>query len=401
MRNSLGVFKNFLGLLMIVFGFIHCGSFQATSYYSDGIYSNSDVVVVRKKEVPATNNAYSAYFDEKAQLYQWNDQDNDSVVLTDINQLNMSNSGNSNPVYTSRPNWGGNTSSTQIIFQTTPWTMGWGGYWNNWAYFDAFQPYWGWNAWNRPYWNSWGWNRWNRWNRFNWGGFYTPFYGPRWGMGYWDAWQFGGNPYFYNYGYGFNNRWGNQRLWNNRINRRAQRPVRSASYRGEVPRDNNRRVVAERNVQARENGTLEVPPLVSQGRRNNEIRRSQSSGSINQTRRSSQVQEMQNRSMIDQMIRDLQSRGMEAQVVPRQQRSRSTVTPSSGGSRNAYSQSSSNYSKSKSNGNVTRRSNNDSSRSYKQSNSNSNYSRSTRSSSSSGRSYSSGRSGGRSSSRRQ
>ena len=137
--------------------------------------------------------------------------------------------------------------------------MGWGGYWNNWAYFDAFQPYWGWNAWNRPYWNSWGWNRWNRWNRFNWGGFYTPFYGPRWGMGYWDAWQFGGNPYFYNYGYGFNNRWGNQRLWNNRINRRAQRPVRSASYRGEVPRDNNRRVVAERNVQARENGTLEVP----------------------------------------------------------------------------------------------------------------------------------------------
>ena len=63
--SNLGIFF-FSGLL-----FISCGSFQSGSYYTDGIYNSDNVIVVRRNKKTQATNAYTQYFDQQANQYNW------------------------------------------------------------------------------------------------------------------------------------------------------------------------------------------------------------------------------------------------------------------------------------------------------------------------------------------
>ena len=307
-------------LSLVILFTIQCGSFQNTSYYSDGIYSSQDVVVIKKKNVTPKTNTYSAYFDEQANRYQW-DQSDESVVMTNSDSLNQGNVQN----YQTNANWGGGTKNTQIIVQTNPWDFGFNPYAGFWNYNDFYHPYWG--QWNSPF------GRGYFWNRFAYGNFYRSFYSPF--TPYYLNGYYYGNPFVnrfgYGYGYAYNNPYNNNRF-NNTIRSDNQRAnsVRSSSYRGKVgaprtrgtltstqrssvnPRQNETAV--EGRSATREDKAMIVPNLVRQGRRVQTQRTIDS--------RAVRNQEQQDRSTIERLVRDLQSRGYNVDVLTREQQNR-------------------------------------------------------------------------------
>lgn len=310
------------------FLFTACGSFQTSRYYSDGIYSDQDVVIIRKDKKQNNSSAYSQYFDEQAQQYQWEDDEAEDVALTQLDQINN----NDISSYQTQPNWGGGNTTTQIIFQTDPWNYGYGGFWNNWNVFDFYGP--SWSYWNRPFMNRGLWRN-PYWNRFAWGGFYHPSYGP--GFPFHLDWRFSGmNPYFYGYGnfYAFNNRFRNRSERGGNGYRRPSQAL-SSSYRGEAPAGGTRRSVAaanqDRNATTEEQTNVaanrrsriqrDVPDLVAEGRRANQNRNTQAA-SAEQVQRRTRFQEQQNRSTIERLINDLQRGGYNVDVLTRQERNR-------------------------------------------------------------------------------
>ncbi len=301
---------------------IQCGSFRNNAYYSDGIYSDQDVVVLKQKKKAAINNPYSSYFDEEAKRYQWEEND-ETIVMTHSDSLNQGNVKN----YQTNANWGGGSKNTQIIVQANPWNLGivpYAGFWN---YNDFVNPYWGY--WNSPF------NRGGYWNRFAYGNFYRPFYSPFTPF-YLNGYYYG-TPFFNGFGNGFgyaynnhiyDNRFNNR--FNNRVRSRDQRSnnVRSSSYRGKVVTQNTRAAVSstpQSTVQARqsesnvvgrtvrrEDRAMIVPNLVREGRRQQTQRTTNN--------RLSQHQDRQNRSTIERLIRDLQSNGYNVNVLSREER---------------------------------------------------------------------------------
>jgi len=160
MRFSSFISLPSLGILLFGTSFLtSCGSFQSSSYYSDGIYNSDNVIVVRRNKKAPVSNAYTQYFDEQAQQYSW-DNSNESVALTDVDALNQSNSND----LQSSPNWGGGNKTTQIIIQSSPLNFGLAGNWGFGGFYDPYFAYWDYNFFN-PY----------RWNRFAWG-FNRPFF---------------------------------------------------------------------------------------------------------------------------------------------------------------------------------------------------------------------------------
>ena len=345
-------------LSLVLLFTIQCGSFQNTSYYSDGIYSDQDVVVVKKKKTAP--NTYSAYFDEQANRYQWQQSD-ESVVMTNSDSLNQGNIQN----YQTNANWGGGPKNTQIIVQTNPWDFGFNPYAGFWNYNDFYHPYWG--QWNSPF------NRGYFWNRFAYGNFYRSFYSPFTPF-YLNGYYYG-NPFFngfnYGYGYGYNNYFNNR--FNDRIrsdNQRANR-VRSSSYRGKAGTPRTRETLAgtqrssvnprqnetavEGRTASREDKALIVPDLVHQGRRQ------QAQRTID--RRAVRNQEQQDRSTIERMIRDLQSQGYNVDVLTREEQNRNTgnsynSSTGSGNGRSNLSRNNSSNSSTKNTANARRSSNN-------------------------------------------
>ena len=343
--------------LSILAGFLltACGSYQSTSYYSDGIYSSDNVIVVRRKKPQPKANAYSQYFDEKAKQYTWNDN-NDDVVLTNVDSLNQTNLNN----YQSNPNWGGGNKTTQIVIQSNPlpfYGAGWGfdPYFNNWN-FGYYNPY----AWNNF---GWGFNnpwRWNRWNRWGWG-YNRPFFSP-FDPYFGNAFYFG-NPFFYGggywNGYAFNNRyWNRYDRRNERSTVRNNRRVYSSSYRGQASGGGQRSTVAtNRSASTRNNASpstnsnrrsslspdevIDVPNLVERGRTASVRNRQNNNENDTRSRRQQTANEAQNRSQIDQVIRSLQNRGYNIQVINDSQRAREYSRQSpSGNLRNNTSRSS-------------------------------------------------------------
>ena len=296
-------FKKIFGraYLLIVVGAVGCGSFQNSSYYSDGIYGNADIVVVRKSKPQAKSNpnAYTQYFDEKAKQYAWED-DTEQLALTTIDSLGQGDIKN----YKSNPNWGGGNKTTQIIIQDNRFNYGYADalWFNN--FYNPWDFYWNPNF--RFY------NRWN-WNRFAWG-FNNPFYSPYTPF-YMNGYYY--DPYFRGGGFGYynpyfvRNQWNRRPLENRRRNYRPSGKSYSSSYRGRARSEtvvrnrpsangqSNGQTVASRT--ARNN---DVPNLVQQGRRQNQ----------NQIRRRS-INEQNNRRYIDEVIRSYQNRGYSTEVI--------------------------------------------------------------------------------------
>lgn len=399
--------------------FTACGSFQNASYYSDGIYNDDNVIVIRRAKKQPAANAYTQYFDQQAQQYSWDDSSND-VALTNVDSLNQGNLNN----YQSNPNWGGGNKTTQVIIQSTPLNFGFGGNWGFGGFYDPYLAYWDYNFYN-PY----------RWNRFAWG-FNRPFfngYYPYYGNGFYN------NPYFYGggfwngfgYGYAYNNPYNraSNRVNRNRADVRRNRAY-SPSYRGQAAsgrrsdintsaaqRSNTSANATLRNNNSRQSRTAntntELPNLVQQGRTasvrqsqqlNNTPRRTQTSRSSNET---------SNRSNIDRVIRRLQGNGVEVQVINNVNQARQFSQQNSGrnvvnlgGRSNTQAVSKNNNSNNtakeyRSSRNYNNNSSTRSSNSNVRSNSSSSY-RAPARVSSGGRSSSSGRSSsGRSSGRRQ
>lgn len=286
-----------LGLLVI---FASCGGFQSASYYSDGIYSSDNVIVIRNSQPQRNSNAavYTQYFDDKAKQYSWDDAE-EGVVLTSIDSLSNDNLSN----YKTQPNWGGGNKTTQIIIQNNGWNYNDPFFWGFDNIYDPFGYYW-----NRPfgYYNRW------RWNRFAWG-YYSPFYSP-----YTPYYL---NGFYYNNAFGFAHYYGNP--WRNSWygesvhHNRPPRNAYSSNYRGKArstttPRNisgtnrepfarNQSNPVTGSSRQGKVNYRAAVPDLVTQGRRVNARRE--------------QIQEQSNRNYIDQVIRSYQNRGYTTQVI--------------------------------------------------------------------------------------
>lgn len=324
MRFSKSISLSALGIILFSgLLFTACGSFQNASYYSDGIYNDDNVIVIRRTQNKPAANAYTQYFDQQAKQYNWDDS-NDDVALTNVDSLNQGNLNN----YQSNPNWGGGNKTTQIIIQSTPLNFGFGGNWGYGGFYDPYLAYWDYNFYN-PY----------RWNRFAWG-FNRPFfngYYPYYGYGFYN------NPYFYGggfwngfgYGYAYNNPYSRpfNRINNNRRSNAARNRAYSPSYRGQaaiggrsqintraVQRENNSPANASlENGNARQSRTanteITLPNLVQQGRTAS-VRQTQNlDDTENRVRRSQNSQENQNRSHIDRVVRRLQGNGIEVQVI--------------------------------------------------------------------------------------
>ena len=101
MRFSKSISLSALGIILFSgLLFTACGSFQNASYYSDGIYNDDNVIVIRRTQNKPAANAYTQYFDQQAKQYNWDDSNND-VALTNVDSLNQGNLNN----YQSNPNW--------------------------------------------------------------------------------------------------------------------------------------------------------------------------------------------------------------------------------------------------------------------------------------------------------
>lgn len=167
-----------------------CDTYQNVSYYDrDGIYSDFNQ---NKNESVATaqstsSNQYKNYFNSL--------QNNapKGEIFSDVEQYRSSNynQNDSTTVYTnSYPDWGTNTSQTNIIYYGNNWGYGWNNYWGwnsgwNWniglGWGSWYDPYfgWGWNSWYSPYnYYGWGYNSWC--SNYGYGGYYHPvYYGTR------------------------------------------------------------------------------------------------------------------------------------------------------------------------------------------------------------------------------
>jgi hypothetical protein len=408
--SSLGIIF-FSGLL-----FTSCGSFKSGSYYSDGIYNSDNVIVIRRnKKTPATN-AYTQYFDQQANQYNW-DNNTDSVALTNVDSLNQGFSNN----YQSNPNWGGGNKTTQIIIQSTPLNFGFGGNWGFGGFYDPYVAYWDYNFYN-PY----------RWNRFAWG-FNRPFFNgffPYYGYGFY------GNPYFYGggfwngYGYAYNNPYRRpfNRFNNNRRNDIRRNRAYSSTYRGQAAAAGVGRTAVNTRAQRNNNGTSAsltnensrssrqsnsagTATAQTQQGRTASVRQSQNlDDTESRVRRTQSNRETQNRSQIDRVMRQMQANGFDIQVINTteqarryqlQNQARNVVNQGGRSNRQAVSRNNSNnstkeYSSSR---NYSNSSSTRSSSSNARSSSSRSYSAPVRVSSGAGRSSSSGRSSsGRSSS---
>ena len=285
-------------LIIFVLIQVSCGSFQPVSYYSDGIYSSDNVIVIRKSDLDNDSNSYSRYFDQVARQYDWDDRRND-LVLSDIDSINS----NSIDNYKTNPQWGGGQKTTQIfMFNNGPW-----GFQNfNTPFYAGFYS---------PFWNGWGWGnpmRWNRlgfwgWNRWAWN------YGWNGNFGFYDPWLFG-NPYwgFSPYNQFYSPYVGNYGVRGSLQSNRIRGWAYSSTYRGKNtgPANSNFRArsgQAQSNI-ARSTANSSVPDLVSEGRRlaqnNNSEQRRVNSNSDAQRRR------------IESIIRQYQSRGYNVELIP-------------------------------------------------------------------------------------
>ncbi len=406
--SALGIML-FNGLL-----FTACGSFQNASYYSDGIYNDDNVIVIRRNKKAPTTNAYTQYFDAQAEQYSW-DENNDDVALTNVDSLNQGNL----QQYQSNPNWGGGNKTTQVVIQANPLNFGFGGNWGFGGFYDPYLSYWDYNFYN-PY----------RWNRFAWG-FNRPFFG---GFHPYYNYGFYGNPYFYGggiwnqYGYAFNNRF-NRPF--NRVNRNGRAEVRnnraySSSYRGQAvsggragittraTRRNNETpsngTVQSRNSRSQEqrNATVEVPNLVRQGRTAYTRRTQNLDDTENRVRRTQNNQASSNRSQIQRVINRMQNNGFDIQViedanqarrVSQQNRTLGTSAGRTNSAATSQNQNNNTVKEYRAARNYTNNSSTRSSNSNARSSSSRSYSAPARVSSGGGRASSSGRSsGGRSSS---
>ena len=320
--SNLGIFF-FSGLL-----FISCGSFQSGSYYSDGIYNSDNVIVVRRNKKTPIASAYTQYFDQQANQYNW-DNKADNIALTNVDSLNQGNVNN----YQSNPNWGGGNKTTQIIIQSTPLNFGFGGNWGFGGFYDPYLTYWDYNFYN-PY----------RWNRFAWG-FNRPFFNgfyPYYGYGFY------GNPYFYGggfwngYGYTFNNphRRPFNRFNNNRRNDIRRNRAYSSSYRGQAAgagvgrtavntraQNNNSGAYAsltnENSRGGRQSDSAGTTTVQTQQGRTANVRQSQNlDDTENRVRRTQNNRETQNRSQIDRVMRQMQANGFDVQVINTPERAR-------------------------------------------------------------------------------
>ncbi len=315
------------GFILGFFSLIGCGSYQNSSYYSDGIYGNRDVVVIRRQaEQPsttATTNSYSQYFDEKAKEYQWDTQE-DNVALTQIDSLTQQKDTN----YQSQPQWGGGNNTTQIVFVDNSPNFGFGGFGgfgfgNNFGYGGFYDPYPA--PWNWPY----RFNNPNYFNRFG-GGFYNPYYSPYGGF-YRGYGSFYNNPFYGGYGSFYRNPYYRVNNRNNRIayNNRKRSRAYSSTYRGQASSragvrrlniapaqgtqatasSNSRSSTVAQNNSAQttigRQATTSVPNLVQTGRRATQARRSSQLKSNNET----------NSAYIDRVIRSYQTRGYNVDVI--------------------------------------------------------------------------------------
>lgn len=340
------IFRKFYLLLAV--GAVGCGSFQSSSYYSDGIYGNTDVVVIRKSNPQRVNNAYTQYFDEKANQYAW-EEDTEQLALTDIDSLGQNDISN----YKSNPNWGGGNKTTRIIIQDNRFNYGfpdpllYSSFYNPWDFY-----------WNRNYRFY---NRWN-WNRFAWG-FNNPFYSPYTPF-YMNGYYY--DPYFYGGGFAYQRPYYARNHWNQRSFRNRQHNYRpsgksySSSYRGrarsETEARNRPRAISQNNDQRVANRSAQnnnVPNLVQQGRRQS------------QTGRRRPINQQNNRRYIDEVVRSYQNRGYNAEVIDNSRQLQSIQGQSSQGRRRVYSHSgsSTNAYKTSSNANGRRINNNGSSQS--------------------------------------
>ena len=309
--------------LLLAIGAMSCGSFQNSSYYSDGIYGNADIVVVRKSNPQATPNAnaYTQYFDEKSKQYAWED-DTDDLALTNIDSLGQDDLKH----YKSNPNWGGGNKTTQIIIQDNRFNYGFADalWFNN--FYNPWDFYWNRNF--RFY------NRWN-WNRFAWG-FNNPFYSPYTPF-YMNGYYY--DPYFYGGGFGYYNPYYARNRWNRQLNRNRQGDFRpsgrsySSSYRGRARSEtiarNRPSATAQNNGQAVASRTAQnndIPNLVQQGRRQNQ----------GQTGRRRSISEQNNRNYIDEVVRTYQNRGYSTEVINNMRQLQSSQGQSIQGRRRVY-----------------------------------------------------------------
>lgn len=181
-----------LGILVfsVLFG---CGSYENAS--KDGIYSPSNEntsEVENTENIEATPNTegnyYQNYFrDQGQQISEAKEYNDQNAVFTDIDSYSSNQNYEEGQVYTDSQNyqtddynsygsWGSNATTVNVNYYNNNPYM-WGGWYDPWMY----------SAWG-------GW------------GYYGPYYGPGWRVGY--AW---GWPGYYGYGgwgyYGWNN-WG-------------------------------------------------------------------------------------------------------------------------------------------------------------------------------------------------
>lgn len=413
MRFSISTPFSVLGLILLN-GLLltACGSFQSTSYYSDGIYSNDNVIVVRRNKKTSNTNAYTQYFDQQAKQYTWEDN-SDDVALTNVDSLNQGNLKN----YQTNANWGGGNKTTQIVIQSSPLFLGYVGNWGfGGGFYDPYVAFWNYNYYNPYYWDRFAWG----FNRPFFRGYYPYarpgfFYGDPffYGNGFWNGYYgYGGFGFAYNRPFNRNfNRVHRNRGANVRNNR-----AYSSSYRGQAAtgrgasintraeQQNTNTIANTRNRNS--DAVVEVPNLVRQGRTANTRQNLDDTESrVNRTQRNV---ENANRSQIERVIRNMQNNGYDIQVIENatqarrfsnQNRSQNVVnsgnrsTPQSR-SNNSNSNTAKEYSsgRSYSNPSSSRSSNN------VRSSSSRSYSAPARVSSGGGRSSSSGASGGRSSS---
>lgn len=181
--------SQFIMLLIISSSLLNCGSYQLSTYDSDGIYNSKpekttfyQEIAKNETSVPESNNEnrqvvsnnnayYKHVFSEKAMQYQVNDSTQD--VFTDVNTY--SSSTNNPEEINSYGGWGENPDNNITVnINTNPWNYN---YWG-----DPFF-YWGFNYWNSPF-------------------FFDPFY-PNFYGGFYGGW-YGG---FYNNWFYPNNIW--------------------------------------------------------------------------------------------------------------------------------------------------------------------------------------------------
>ena len=261
-----------LAILTIIFFALllfSCGSFQGSSYYSDGIYSSEGTPRVTTRSTPSPqseqNNTspsqdyYSQRFQNMADDYTSINEE--PVYFTDTDQYNSNETTSTQTVddtnYSqavttnnySQPAWGSDPSTTNVyVINNRPWF--------NDPFFYGYgfnQPYWGWGFYN-PY-RPWRWRspfRFSYRPYYDWsfyGSFYNPYYHP---VAFGHP-AYGGfyNPYYYqgfrnyridrrNGRYGSNIAWvrgrrgermySNSRGVNNRVN--TQRQTRTSNTQG-------------------------------------------------------------------------------------------------------------------------------------------------------------------------